>query len=249
MNDSRSSGFSISSGSLRTLCVICARGGSKGLVRKNMQILQDETLLSRAIRHARESGAIDEILVTTDSEEIAAEAKRAGAVAPFLRPKELADDLSTTEDTLKHALLTYEKITGHFFDICVFITSTDIFRSPSWIAEAVTLLKRRPDLQSVFMGWRTHKNFWEKQEDGSWERLRPWMSVYSSRQVRRFIVREDTGLACASRSWLWRQGRRIGDHVEIIVHEDDFSSIDIHSEEDLRLAEAALKIRAERRRD
>jgi len=245
LNGSGSSEVSKSSGSSRTLCVVCARGGSKGLVRKNMQILRDETLISRAIRHARESGSIDEILVTTDSEEIAAEAKRAGAVVPFIRPAELADDLATTEDTLKHALLTYEGLTAKSFDICVFITATDIFRSPIWIAEAVELLKQRPDLDSVFMGWRTHKNFWERQENGGWVRLRPWMSVYSSRQVRRFIVREDTGLACASRSWLWRQGRRIGDNVEIIVHDDDFSSIDIHSKEDLRLAEAALKIREE----
>jgi len=229
----------------RVICVICARGGSKGLLGKNLRRLDGETLIARAIRHARESGAVDEVLVSTDSEEIAAEAKRAGAVVPFIRPAELADDLATTEDTLKHALLTYERVTGQPFDICVFITATDIFRSSKWIAEAVDLLKQKPDLESVFMGWRTHKNFWERQEDGSWVRLRPWMSVYSSRQVRRFIVREDTGLACASRSWLWRQGRRIGDRVEVIVHDDDFTSIDIHSEEDLRLAEAALKIRGE----
>jgi hypothetical protein len=74
-------------------------------------------------------------------------------------------------------------------------------------------------------------------------RLRPWMAVYSSRQVRRCVVREDTGLACASRAWLWREGRRIGDRVEIIMNDDDFTSIDIHGEEDLQLAEAALSIR------
>ena len=228
---------------MRAISVIAARGGSKGLIGKNMRRLNGETLIARAVRHARESGAVEEILVTTDNEEIATEAKKAGATVPFLRPTELADDLATTEDTLNHALLTYEKLTGQVFDICVFITATDIFRSPSWIAEAVALLKQRPDLESVFMGWRTHKNFWERQEDGSWVRLRSWMSVYSSRQVRRFIVREDTGLACASRSWLWRQGRRIGDRVEVIVHDDDFTAIDIHSEEDLCLAEAALRIR------
>jgi CMP-N-acetylneuraminic acid synthetase len=212
-----------------------------------MQMLQGETLVARAVRHARESGAVEQTLVTTDSEEIAAEAKQAGAIVPFLRPIELSGDLTTTEETLRHALLTFEKLSGQNFDICVFITATDIFRTPSWIAEAVALLKQRPDLDSVFMGLRTHKNFWERQEDGSWVRLRPWMSVYSSRQVRRFIVREDTGLASASRSWIWRQGRRIGDRVEVIVHDDDFTAIDIHSEEDLRLAEAALRIRGEQR--
>ena len=69
------------------------------------------------------------------------------------------------------------------------------------------------------------------------------MAEYSSRQVRRFVVREDTGLACASRAYLWREGRRIGDKVEILLNDDDFTAIDIHSQDDLELAEAALKIR------
>ena len=98
-------------------------------------------------------------------------------------------------------------------------------------------------MESVFVGHKTHKNFWEKQEDGSWLRLRPWMASYSSRQIRRSIVREDTGLACASRAWLWREGRRIGDKVEIIENDDDFTGIDIHTKEDLALAQAAIDIR------
>ena len=69
------------------------------------------------------------------------------------------------------------------------------------------------------------------------------MSEYSSRQVRRAIVREDTGLACASRASLWREGKRIGDNVEILINDDDFTGIDIHHQEDLDLAEAALQIR------
>lgn len=225
--------------------MIAARGGSKGLIGKNMRVLSGETLIARAVRQLRESGVIDDLIVTTDSEEIATEAKRAGALVPFLRPSELAGDLATTEDTLRHALVTYEDLTSQLFDVCVFITATDIFRSSTWIAEAVNTLKLRPDIESVFAGWCTHKNYWEKLEDGGWVRLRSWMSTYASRQVRRFIVREDTGLACASRAWLWRQGRRIGDRVEVIVHHDDFTSIDIHTEEDLRLAEAALQIRRE----
>jgi len=69
------------------------------------------------------------------------------------------------------------------------------------------------------------------------------MRVYSSRQIRKTIVREDTGLACASRSELWRKGRRIGDKVKIFTNDDAFTHIDIHTIEDLKLAEAALKIR------
>ena len=102
-----------------------------------------------------------------------------------------------------------------------------------------------PTPEVVFSGHKTHKNFWEQESDGSWVRLRQWMASYSSRQVRRAIIREDTGLACASRTSLWRIGKRIGDSVRIVTNKDDFTSIDIHTLEDLLLAEAALKIRSE----
>jgi hypothetical protein len=68
------------------------------------------------------------------------------------------------------------------------------------------------------------------------------MADYSSRQVRRHIIREDTGLMCVSRAWLWREGKRIGDIVDVVVNDDDFTNIDIHEQRDLLLANAALNI-------
>lgn len=228
---------------LRVICIICARGGSKGLPRKNLQLLDGLPLIARPIIHARESGAVDTVIVSTDDPEIEEVARRYGAEVPFLRPSELAGDFTTTEETIRHTLLEYELLTSTQFDIGVHITATDIFRKPIWIRQAVEVLRERPEIESVFSGHSTHKNFWEQKPNGTWERLRPWMATYSSRQIRTPIVREDTGLACASRAWLWREGRRIGDKVEIIVNNDDFTGIDIHVKEDLELAEAALKIR------
>ena len=69
------------------------------------------------------------------------------------------------------------------------------------------------------------------------------MRIYSSRQIRKTIVREDTGLACASRAELWRKGKRIGNRVKIFLNNDNFSHIDIHNLEDLKLAESAIQIR------
>lgn len=225
------------------ICIICARGGSKGLPRKNVLPLDGAPLISRPIIHAKNSGAIGTVLVTTDDAEIADIAIKYGAEVPFLRPEELADDFATTEETLKHALLAYEKLVNKKFEICVFITGTDIFRDPAWIKECVDLLMADAELESVFVGHKTHKNYWERAEDGKWYRLKDWMSVYSSRQIRKPVIREDTGLGCATRAELWRQGRRIGDKVEIIVQDDDFTSIDIHTMEDLQLARAAIEIR------
>ena len=77
------------------------------------------------------------------------------------------------------------------------------------------------------------------------------MQIYGQRQERirnkRVIYREDTGLACASRAWLWREGRRVGDKVEIIPNQDTATDIDIHSEFDLFLAEQIMKYREEHR--
>ena len=230
----------------RVICVIPARGGSKGLPRKNIKLIGGEPLITRVINHAKASGVIDVILVTTDDKEIADIARKSGAEVPFIRPDNLAEDLSTTEETLQHALLTYEDINKLHFDLCVFLTATDIFRDPMWIKKGVEILISNPKLESVFSGHNTHKNFWEQQPDGSWVRLREWMSKYSSRQIRRAIVREDTGLMSVSRAFLWREGRRIGDNVEIITNDDDFTGIDIHQQEDLDLANFALKLRKER---
>jgi CMP-N-acetylneuraminic acid synthetase len=225
------------------IAIICARGGSKGLPRKNTLSIDGETLIARPIKHAIESGVVGTVLVSTDDLEIASLATSAGAIVPFLRPKNLSDDLATTEDTLKHALLEYEKIVNKKFEICVFLTPTDIFRNPQWIKEAVLILSKNKELDSVFVGYPTHKNFWEKNLNGEWVRLKDWMKIYASRQIRNPIVREDTGLACASRADLWRNGRRIGDKVEIIINNDDYSSIDIHTANDLLLAEAAMQIK------
>ncbi|MGH7829024.1 MAG: cytidylyltransferase domain-containing protein [Candidatus Binatia bacterium] len=225
----------------KVISITPARGGSKGLPRKNVRLLLGKPLIAYPIEAAIASGVVDAVLVSTDDEEIAEAARKAGAEVPFLRPEELADDFATTEATLQHALLTYELTTGRTFDICVFLTATDIFRKPEWIAQAVHILRERPEIESAFSAHATSKNYWQRKPDGAYERLLPWMRTYSSRQVRQVVYREDTGLACASRARLWREGRRIGDVVEIIPNTDSAAGIDIHTEFDLFLAEQALR--------
>jgi CMP-N,N'-diacetyllegionaminic acid synthase len=226
-----------------TLCVIPARGGSKGLPGKNIRPILGKPLIAWTIEAALESPVIDTVLVTTDCEEIAKIAKEFGAEVPFLRPEALAEDLTTTEATLQHALLTYEEMTGREVDICVFMTATCVFRDPEWIVDAVSLLKTRPELESVFTGSVTSKNYWQRDSDGKPERVLPWMREYSSRQIRNVIYREDTPIVSASRASLWREGRRIGDNVEIIEVKDSATDIDIHEEFDFFLAEQALRYR------
>jgi CMP-N-acetylneuraminic acid synthetase len=226
----------------KVLCVIPARGGSKGLPNKNLLQFDGIPLIAHAIKYALQSSYITKLIVSTDSLEIGNVSKVFGAEVPFLRPLEIADDLATTESVLTHALSTIESITGDRFDYCVFLTATSVFRPDGLIDLGVKTLMGNPKLESFFSGYETTKNYWQK-EGEVWTRLLPWMKVYSSRQTRASIVREDTGIACVSRAEIWRTGRRIGDNVHIEINRDEFSSIDIHTLEDFRLAESALRLR------
>lgn len=226
---------------MNTIAIIPARAGSKGLLRKNLAMLEGMPLIARPIQHLLSSQVETKIFVSTDCPDIQATAIQHGADCPFLRPTSLALDHTTTEETLKHALSQAELYYSLVFDLCIFLTATDVYRDPAWILECHSKMVSSPDLDSVFVGYKTTKNYWEQTDAGNWLRIRPWMSIYGSRQTRRFIVREDTGVCCVSRSHLWREGRRVGDNVHIFVKDHTLGGLDIHTQYDLDFANYALE--------
>ncbi len=86
------------------LAIIPARGGSKGLPGKNIKLIAGHPLIAYSIKAALESPSITRVIVSTDSDEIAKVAKAYGAEVPFIRPSELAGDLSTDLEVFTHAL-------------------------------------------------------------------------------------------------------------------------------------------------
>ena len=220
------------------VAIIPARGGSKGLPRKNTCLLAGKPLIAYSIEVAKASPFVDRVIVSTDDPGIADVSRQWGAEVPFLRPAELAEDLTPTEPVLTHAVEWLETVEGYRVDIVVFLQPTDVFRKRSMIDEVVRTLLADKSLDSVFVAYPTHKNFWRK-VGGRFERLAPDLT-YGPRQTREKIYREDTGIACATRATLIRQGKRIGMRVDIIPNEDETSSIDIHTEFDLWLAEKIL---------
>ncbi|AZR73887.1 acylneuraminate cytidylyltransferase [Anoxybacter fermentans] len=86
------------------LALILARGGSKGIPKKNIKILNGKPLLAYTIEEAKKSKFIDRVVLSTESEEIAEVGKRYGAEVPFMRPKELATDEASSIDAIIHAL-------------------------------------------------------------------------------------------------------------------------------------------------
>lgn len=233
--------MAVNAGGGKTLAVIIARAGSKGLPGKNLRNLAGKPLLAHSIEHAHRSGACDAVLVSTEDEAIAKAAKAHGAEVPFLRPPELATDETPAEPVVKHALETYESLTGQVFDIVVYLQPTDVFRTPELIRECVRRLKENPGLETVFSAYKTHKNYWRVSPDGNYVRLAPELATYRARQRRdQLLYREDAGLASANRASLVRQGRRVGNRVDLVVTDDFKTAIDIHTPFDFWLAEKIL---------
>ena len=220
------------------IAIIPARGGSKGLPRKNIRMMCGKPLIAHTLEQALDVELIDRVIVTTDDEEIAQVAKLYGAEVPFIRPAALADDLATTEETLKHAVEWIEENEDYQIDIVVFLTCTTVFRRREWIYEVTRRLLENPELETVFMAYMTHKNFWRKVQ-GKYVKLAADIK-YASRQVREPLYREDTGIACATRSSLIKAGKRVGEKVDILATEDERTSIDIHTEYDFWLAEQVM---------
>ena len=87
---------------MNTIAIIMARGGSKGLPRKNIKLLDGKPLIAYTIQHALSSKVCDDVIVSTEDDEIAEISKKYGAIVPFKRPAELADDITPPELSLIH---------------------------------------------------------------------------------------------------------------------------------------------------
>lgn len=219
------------------VAVIPARGGSKGLPRKNIRLLGGKPLIAYSIEAAKQCELIHRVIVSTDDEEIAGVARQFGAEVPFIRPPELAADYASTESVLKHAVDWLEENEGYPVDILVFLQPTDIFRKKYMLDAVVNNLLADESVDSSFVVYPEHKNYWRKV--GA-EYLRIDERGHVSRQLKEKIYREDTGLACATRGRIIKEGRRIGNKVVPVMNEDHTSFIDIHEEFDLWLAERIL---------
>ena len=130
----------MSDASAIVLALVPARGGSKGVPRKNVRPLAGRTLLDYTATAARESGVIDRLVLSTDSEEIADAGRRAGIEVPFMRPAALAQDDTPMLPVIRHTLETLAA-NGWTPDIVVLLQPTSPLRRASHIREAVQLLR------------------------------------------------------------------------------------------------------------
>lgn len=131
------------------LALIPARGGSKGIPRKNIKSFAGYPLIAWSIAAAKQSKLVTRIIVSTDDEEIAAVAREWGAETPFLRPDELALDKTTDLPVFEHALKWLEDVEGYRPDILVQLRPTSPFRPYGMVDAAVQILLNHKDADCV----------------------------------------------------------------------------------------------------
>jgi len=132
------------------IALIPARGGSKGLPRKNLLLMHGKPLIAHTIEAALKSTAIDRVIVSTDDEEIACVARQYGAEVPFMRPSELASDAASSQDVMLHALQVLQEHGVAIHDFCL-LQPTSPLRIATQIDAAAELFfdKRADSVLSV----------------------------------------------------------------------------------------------------
>jgi len=145
------------------LAVIPARGGSKGLPNKNILNLSGIPLLAWSIKQAHAVASIKHVVVSTDSEEIAAIALSYGAEVPFLRPSEISQDETPTEPVILHALDFYRDKLGFEPNGVVLLQPTSPLRLEGSLGKAISLFQEQ-NADSLVSVCENQHFFWRKPE-------------------------------------------------------------------------------------
>jgi N-acylneuraminate cytidylyltransferase len=134
---------------LEILAVIPARGGSKGIPRKNIKVFAGYPLIAYSIQAALSSKYVTRTIVSTDDSEIATVAKEYGAEVPFLRPEELAQDHTLDFPVFENLLKTLNEIEGYHPDLVIQLRPTSPIRPINLVDDAIEAILREPQIDSV----------------------------------------------------------------------------------------------------
>ena len=141
---------------MKPICLICARGGSKGIPNKNIKITSGKPLIAHTIESALNSKLFSHIFVSTENKKIAEISKKYGAEVPFMRPKELAQDETPIGEVFIHAIEKLYSL-GYKFDIFVNRDCTVPFIKNSDIKHTIKLLQKKK-CDAVYGVYRQHLN-------------------------------------------------------------------------------------------
>ena len=225
---------------MKRLAVIPARGGSKRIPRKNLREFAGRPIIAHSIHAARDSGLFDVVLVSTDDEEIAAVARSAGALVPFLRPADLALDTTPTEPVVRHAIAA-ARAADAAPDAVMLLQATSPMRLPGTLSRAVAQLEATGVDSLVGVVPQAPFIWVEGTADAG-----PTAAYDVTARPRRqdltpaTLRYRETGSVYLTRTWVYDElDNRIGGRVGLFVM-DELEGIDVDTELDLEVADRRL---------
>jgi CMP-N-acetylneuraminic acid synthetase len=235
---------------LRVLVVVPARGGSKGIPRKNLQLLAGKPLVAHAIATGLAATLVERVLCSTDDPEIADVARGAGAEVPFLRPTDLAADTSEDWPVFMHVLDFLDTREGYRPDVIVNLRPTSPLRTPTHVDDAIRLLldTGADSVKAVCLARQHPHKMWLRQPGGGIEPyLKTQFRLERGPDVPRAqledIYWQNGVVDVTRRQVILEQSVMIGRRVAGLVTQPA-ESIDIDTPLDLQLAELLLAQRA-----
>jgi CMP-N-acetylneuraminic acid synthetase len=223
----------------RIPCIILARKNSKGIKKKNIQLINGKPLILYTINYAKKSKYVNDILISTDDPDVARIATNNKCKLLYPRPKKLCTDYAGTEKALLHAINYYQKKYGKV-DIFAYLQVTEPFRPNSILDECISELIKNNKIDSAFAGYVTYKNYWSYNK--KFKLISSNNERYKPRQKKKIVFREDTGVALASRYRCIIKGNRIGKNIKIVPYKNITGTIDINEKNDLLLARRSAKL-------
>ena len=168
----------------KPVCIIPARGGSKGVPKNNIRLIAGKPLIYYTIKSALESKIFSHVIVSTEDKKIASIAKKYGAEVPFMRPKNLATDKAAMEPVLLHAIKKLNSL-GIYFEIFVCRDCTCPFIDASDMKGAIELFKKS-DCNSTYASVKAHPSpyfeMWEPNKAGFLEISKTTNKIIHRRQ-------------------------------------------------------------------
>ena len=223
---------------IKTVAIIPARGGSKGIPRKNVKRLNGKPLIGYIIETALKVDEIDRVIVSTEDPEIVAVAKEFGAEVPFMRPEKLAGDEIGTLPVLQHAINYLETKENYKPDVIVLLYATSPMLSNSRIGEAIRLIKEK-NFDSLLSAVEDRGHYWIENNE-KYERLHP--NNPQNRQFMKPLLKENGAIYITKRDFLMEKDEIVGGSIGFLVMEER-ETIDIDELLDFEIVEIIMSKR------
>ena len=227
---------------MKVLGIIPARGGSKGVPRKNIRSLSGKPLIAHTIEGALEAHLLTRVILSTDDEEIASVGKSFGADVPFIRPSELAADDTPTFPVIVHAV-EYLEAKGEVFDAVCILKPTNPFRRSEDIDACIELMAKSAadSVVSVLPVPETYNPMWVywRNTDGRLSLSTGGDQPVSRRQDLPPAFHRDGTIYVTKRDVLSEYGNLYGNDIRSYVI-DAGRSVNIDTEEDWKRAEELI---------